>query len=178
MRLFYCLECKAVTKVEDYEGPRDPQTGEALRQDALLEDYIQRHMHGLTEETHPGAVHYVLDDSQIDPTVAFHQGGTLSEADRESLESKAFDIVRDHLTKQGRHVAEDLRDEVKDDAMKCWERHGRVEYPGKLCPDYRSASKVLGRRNMNKEDRAYLCTFCPYQVGVEVEKRWRAGGYK
>jgi hypothetical protein len=148
-----------------------------LGRDPLVEDYIERHMHGLTEETHPGAIPYVLDDSQIDPNLANHVG-PLSEADQESFESKAFAIVRDHQSKQGRHVAEDLRDEVKDDAMKCWERHGRVEYPGKLCPDYRSGAKVLGKRNMNKEDRAYLCTFCPYEVGVEVEKRWRRGGYK
>jgi hypothetical protein len=177
MRLFYCLECKAVTKVEDYEGPRDPQTGEALKPDAYLEDYIERHMHGLTEDTHPGAVPYVLDDSQIDPNVGFHRGA-LSEDDQESLEKKAFDIVRDHLTKQNRQVLAELRDEVKDDAMKCWERHNRVSWPGKPCPDYRSGSKVLGRRNMNKEDRAYLCTFCPYQVDIDVEQRWRAGGYK
>ncbi len=169
MLIIHCKHCNALSKVPDYPGRHAPD-GTMLDRFPALEDYVERHKHGLSEEEHPGAsIPYFIDESK-------YMSGDVPRTEDE-IENDAVAYVKSHLADAGVQAGE-LRDELKDDAMSCWEKHQRPEYPGRRCPDYESSAKLIGRKNMAKEDRMYLCAFCPYSVGVETEKRWRRGGYR
>jgi DNA primase len=52
----------------------------------------------------------------------------------------------------------EFRDDLKDDAMACFNRHQR---PSNGCPDYGDPSKVIGRsQGVPPEKRQYLCMYC------------------
>lgn len=70
------------------------------------------------------------------------------------------------------------RDELKDDALYCFEKHNR---PTTSCPDVFSEGKVIGSHESNKridpQQRMYLCHACPYVHGYVVPKARHAKGY-
>ena len=72
------------------------------------------------------------------------------------------------------------RDQIKEDAIECFNRHGR---PQDRCIDVFSESKVLGghesNRRMNPKDRMYLCHACPFVHGYVIpDVRHKKGYYK
>lgn len=160
MRLCYCYRCKTLSKIDDYTGTRPEYDG-------LLQDWIDRHMHGLTLDDHPGGRVWAFEVGQ----------GVEQSPLMDMIERKAVEEVRADLAKVNQEVFE-MRDEVKQDAVACHLRHGQPSWPGKPCIDYQAGAKILGRRNAPKEHRVYLCTFCPYESSVTVAKRAKRGDYR
>ena len=71
------------------------------------------------------------------------------------------------------------RDQVKEDAMECFNRHGR---PTDSCIDVFDESKILGgRRESNRRmpmiSGMYLCHACPYVHGYVIPAVRHAKGY-
>lgn len=70
------------------------------------------------------------------------------------------------------------RDQVKEDAMECFNRHHR---PTTGCVDVFSEAKLLGGHESNKRmpmnDRMYLCHACPFVHGYVIPKVRSAKGY-
>jgi len=72
------------------------------------------------------------------------------------------------------------RDQVKEDAMECFNRHHR---PTTGCMDVFSEAKLLGGHESNKRmpvnDRMYLCHACPFVHGYVIpDVRARKGMYR
>lgn len=70
----------------------------------------------------------------------------------------------------------DYRDELKVDAIRCFNRHNR---PTKGCPDWCDESKTIGRKTgvpVNK--RQYLCMYCPAAEYPTYKERLKLGLYK
>lgn len=159
MRLAYCYECQTLSKIDDAptQNPDD---------DYLLQDWIDRHMHGKHIDDHKGGRVFNVDTEQ--------QGLEESKA-MDAIERKAVEEVRAELAKVNAEVF-NYRDELREEATKCHRRHGQPHAPGKMCIDYRSDSKRLGSKKTFNE-LAYLCTYCPYTSSITVEVRRRRGDY-
>lgn len=168
MRLAYCARCECMSKLPDFTGRTE--------HDASLQDWIDRHMHGFTEDEHPGGQLFTYDvqQSDIDRRVVTEDGRFIGEASADEME--AVQAARSELRKIGKEVDE-YRDELRIDATMCHRKHGQPSFPGKPCIDYRSEKKLIGRRNLPKDALMYVCTMCPYQVSVTVEIRRRRGDY-
>jgi len=70
----------------------------------------------------------------------------------------------------------DFRDELKVDALKCYERHSRPEGG---CIDWCADDKTIGRKiGVPKEHRQYLCMYCPVGSWVATQERHQMGLYK
>lgn len=76
---------------------------------------------------------------------------------------------------QGRAYVE--RDELKDDAMRCFKDHGR---PSETCSDVFSEAKTIGGHESNAHmapnERMYLCHACPFVHGYVIPKTRDAQG--
>jgi hypothetical protein len=130
--------------------------------DPALEDWVTRHSH---DDIH------VPDQNKWEIAVI----------DRLAWEStEAVKQLSTELSKlNGVMYAE--RDQLKDDALKCYGDHHRPTLGG--CPDVFSDAKVIGSHesnlHMKPDDRMYLCHLCPYVHGYVIpEVRWRKGMYK
>jgi hypothetical protein len=70
------------------------------------------------------------------------------------------------------------RDQVKEDAIECFNRHGR---PTDSCADVFSPAKLLGghesNRHMPMSQRMYLCHACPYVHGYVIPQVRHKKGY-
>ena len=161
LRIAYCYQCQSLSKVEPYEGPPE--------YDAHLQRWIDEHLHGKSPDDARGML-FAKEASQFD-----HTGSESGEGD--AIEEQMVEEVRAELRQANLEVYA-LRDSVKEDAVKCHRKHGQPHWPTKPCPDYRSESKSLGRKDMPEQYRQFQCTYCPYQVGVDFEKQWKAGVYK
>lgn len=70
----------------------------------------------------------------------------------------------------------DFRDELKVDAIKCFNRHNR---PTKGCPDWCDESKTIGRKvGIPVDKRQYLCMYCPAAEYPTYKERLKLGLYK
>ena len=155
-RLAYCYECGVLARLDDRKG-NDSDI------DPIGQDWIDRHMHGIAQADHKGGQWFDVDDAELGTD--WQSSEPVRQA-REALKTKAnVDVY-------------DLRDEVKDDALHCFAKHGNPAWPGKKCRDYKSDSKRLGSKNTPKAYQRHMCDFCPYEETVRVEKRWRAGQYR
>jgi hypothetical protein len=166
MRLCYCYHCKTLSKIADYDGEYSFDS-EPLN-DVLLENWVQRHMHGFTEEQHPGGRVFAFQGRDIEV-----QGGRLDGVGVDI--ANEVEHVRSELAQAGHDVFE-LKDELKDEAQKCFLKHKRPEYPDKKCIDYHDDSKWLGRKEKIEGQRVhtqqgYLCSFCPYETNVSIARR-------
>lgn len=182
MRLAGCYFCNTLTKLPDYANVAgDP---EGVHDSALVE-WIERHKHGVPIEETPGPKHggaILMPFEEKDITIVDGKvvgGRHLTAHAGESVDvANEIETVRMGLEK-ATHSAWSFRDEFKEEAFSCWERHQRPDYQdGRRCSNYRDDAKLLGRKNMPKEHRIHLCDFCPYAESVRVEKRWRAGQYR
>ena len=164
-RLAFCLRCDQMSKITDYKGNPD--------YDVVLQDFIDRHLHGYhPDETgpgkpHPGAMLFQVEERQSDidrHVVSDRTGQQLRDESGDLVELSANEIeavqvARKELRKIG-HEIQDLRDELKFDAIVCHRQHGQPSLPGKPCRDYQSEAKLIGRKNTPKELRQWLCTHC------------------
>ena len=70
----------------------------------------------------------------------------------------------------------DFRDELKVDALKCFNKHNR---PSKGCPDWCDESKTIGRKvGVPVDKRQYLCMYCPAAEYPTYKERLKLGLYK
>lgn len=157
MRLAGCYYCNTLSKLADYDGLPE--------NDALLEDWVQRHRHGFHPDE-PGAPRgMVLRLDEMDIEVG---GGGPNDGQKLSI-GNMVEAVKGKLGEQTKKQWE-VRDEVKDDALSCFNKHNNPSWPGKPCSDYKSDAKLLGRKNMPKEHRVFLCNVCPYEETVRMTK--------
>lgn len=70
----------------------------------------------------------------------------------------------------------DFRDELKVDALKCYNKHDR---PKAGCIDWCSEGKTIGRKiGVAPDKRQYLCMYCPVGSWVAEQERIAMGLYK
>lgn len=177
MRLAACFECNTLSKLPDPAVPNEPEA------DAVLIDWIDRHRHGYRDldmdprepGAHPGGQVFGMEENTI-PFLGHERGGSL--VGGKELEDIFLGNVVEKLGEVTGNNHWDIRDELKDDATRCFVRHGNPEWPGKPCGDYHDRIKLVGRRNLPEAHRRYLCDFCPYEESVRVQKRWNAGQYR
>jgi hypothetical protein len=162
MRLLLCRHCRTLEELADYEGPPE--------YDRLLEELVNRH-NKLDARAHEGNVATLMH-----------------------VENRDWEMHRDSILERMRSKDEgfgepwikDAMDTYKEDALKCYSRHGR---PKDGCGDYWSDSKRIGRptpegravlKTMYKlgERDPHLCQFCPVHTFVQTEINWTRGLYK
>lgn len=69
----------------------------------------------------------------------------------------------------------DFRDELKVDALRCFDRHNR---PSGGCQDWCDESKTIGRKTgVPLDKRQYLCMYCPVSTYVAHTERKAMGLY-
>jgi hypothetical protein len=159
LRIAYCFHCSSLTKVEPYEGPPE--------YDIHLQRWIDEHLHGMSVDDHPGGRVFIKEASQFD-----HSGEAGG-----AIEEQMVEEVRAELAQANLEVYA-MRDGIKEDAVKCHRKQGQPSYPGKPCRAYKDDSKRVGRNDVPAEFQQYMCTYCPYEETVRVQKRWDAGQYK
>lgn len=177
MRLAYCYLCRKLERLDDFEIDfNDPRSAE---HDVLLSNWIERHMHGREVDDHPGGRLFPFDDSRenVDTSLRLTDGATLDIDGVAALEMQAVQEVKKKLQENQMEVLE-YRDQLREDAGVCFNKHGNPEFPGKPCIDFECAEKRLGRKNTPKKFQQYLCTYCPYTSTVTVAKRHRRGDYR
>jgi|SRR5436190_10240303 len=175
MRLATCLCCRTITKLSDFEG-HNPDY------DVVLQDWIDRHLHSVPVDQipgplHPGAKVAVVDMPDIVTSSKFL---ALSVEDQERalarIEGEAVINLQSELQAMTQQVFT-YRDDLRDEAAKCYLRHHSPSYPGNGCHDYRDDSKRVGRTKVPAKLQKYLCNFCPYSSTIMVELRRRRGVY-
>lgn len=148
-RLLLCKSCGILYKLPPYEGPAD--------YDMALIDVIDRHLQQASDprpEAHMSLIFRTDDD-------------TAAKLDLETA-------IKKELADQDIFIRE-LRDDLKVDALKCFNRHNR---PSNGCPDYGDESKIIGRKTgVPADKRQYLCMYCPAQEHVTHQLRIRKGMY-
>lgn len=154
MRLLVCKDCRSIEELPDYAGnPRD---------DVLLEDTVSRHMYeGITHEVALIKVPVKWwNDKNIQSKLIkqISQGG-----------SKGLEEI------EGGEDYYGTRDTYREDALKCFQRHGR---PKEGCIDYQNHDKRIGNptsEGWKTGPRVYACNFCPVQTWVDKKKREEQG---
>jgi hypothetical protein len=148
-RLLVCQDCGVMYKMRDHDGPGE--------YDMELIEIIERHLGKASDprpESHRSLI-FRADDA------------TAEKLDMETEIKK--ELVKNHIE------IKDYRDELKVDALKCFNRHGR---PKADCLDYCGDDKVIGRKvGVPKSKRMYLCNFCPVQEYYQHHIRKAKGLY-
>ena len=148
-RLLVCRSCGVLYKMLDYTGPAE--------YDMELLEVINRHL-GQAEdrrpESHPSQIFRCDEDT----------------ATKLNMET----AVKDELMKN--HVwVKDFRDELKVEALKCFNRHNR---PKGGCQDWKDESKTIGRKiGVPKDKRQYLCQYCPVSTFYQTKHFLDIGAY-
>ena len=153
-RMLICNACKTVNRLQDYNTEADPEA----KYDYELRDAIDLHLRkfGSDPNKHPSMVAHIADRELdlIDPS---------------QLEKAIHDDELERFLK-------DTRDNYKSDAMTCFNLHGR---PKAGCQDWCNDNRSIGvTKGKAKEDRQYLCYFCPVATHVATMMRMEAGMYK
>jgi hypothetical protein len=82
--------------------------------------------------------------------------------------------VKGELEKNDVYIR-DTRDELKVDALKCFNRHNR---PKQGCLDWCADDKTVGRKvGVPKDKRQYLCMYCPAAEYYTHRQRIELGLY-
>lgn len=72
-------------------------------------------------------------------------------------------------------IIQDFRDELKVDALRCFNRHNR---PSTGCSDWCDESKTIGRKTgVPVEKRQFLCMYCPAAAWYTHKERKMLGLY-
>jgi hypothetical protein len=136
-------------KMREYDGPAE--------YDMELQELVNRHL-GQAQDKNP--------DSHL--SLIFR----VDEATWEKLGDETS--VQKELLKN-EWVVRELRDDLKVEALRCFNRHNR---PSNGCMDYEDESKTIGRKiGVPKENRQYLCHYCPAQEYVTHKNRLAKGMY-
>ncbi len=148
-RLLICRSCQVALKMRDYDG--DPLY------DVELIEMIERHLGKATDprpESHPAQI-FRVDDGDLDKMT-----------DQQLNEALANDIDV--------QISE-FRDDFKEQAMGCYSLHNR---PQGGCIDWKDDNRVIGRKaGIPRDERAYICDYCPVSTFVEFKTRQAAGLY-
>lgn len=154
-RLLLCNSCKTVDRLGDYASHNDPDA----KYDYDLRDSIDKHLrqskYGSDPSRHPATLMHIADKELdlIDP-------GDLEKAFHD-------DELESYIREQ--------RDHYKEGAMNCFNLHSR---PAAGCIDWCNDNRAIGQvKGKAKEDRQYLCYFCPVATHVATEMRYKAGLY-
>ena len=175
MRLATCLCCRTITKLSDYEGTNPDH-------DVVLQDWIDRHLHSVPLDEIPGPLHPGANIAVVDMPDITRSEKFLSmpiedqERALERIEGEAVISLQSELMRTTQQVFE-YRDDLRDEAAKCYLAHHSPSYPGQPCIDFRDDSKRVGRTQVPPKLQKYLCHFCPYSTTIMVELRRRRGAY-
>jgi hypothetical protein len=141
------------------------------RFDPMLEDFVERHEHGLEDSSH--LRHGVIEVMQVEQKTW------------ESMD--VVKMVKSQLHEQTSQWYED-RDFYREGATECYNKHGNPTIEGGGCPDYMDDSRLIGKAEYHEDGRTitvpkklrqYLCFQCPYQQSyINVELRRKAGMYR
>lgn len=130
-RLLVCKTHGVMYKMRPYDGPAE--------YDMELRELCDRHNAQVPDPQNCRALIF-----RTDPETA------------EKLDVET--AVKKELAEQDVYIR-DFRDELKVDAMRCFNRHNR---PSDGCIDWCNDDKVIGRKvGIPKEKRQYLCMYCP-----------------
>jgi hypothetical protein len=178
-RLALCHCCHTITRLPDppKTAPLVPARWEWVDEDGKTQEHWFRDEAGqqvLVPKWDPSLEDWTARHEHLDvpETVKKHDLWSIDQ-----LSWDATDVVM-HLQQSMREATGNAyaeRDELKDEAMKCFEAHHR---PSDACPDVFSEAKQLGGHESNKHmppnDRLYLCHLCPFVHGYvipEVRRR-------
>lgn len=138
--------------------------------DPMLEDFVERHEHGLEDSTHLA--------SGVIEVMAVEQKTW------ETMDVVA--MVRGQIHAQTSEWYDD-RDTYREGAIECYNKHGNPDLDSG-CSDYLDDSKLIGKAEYHADGRTitvprklrqYLCYQCPYQQAyVNVEIQRKAGMYR
>ena len=82
--------------------------------------------------------------------------------------------LKNELKEQDVYIR-DFRDELKVDALRCFNRHSR---PSQGCIDWCNDDKTIGRKTgIPKDKRQYLCMYCPAAEYYTHRQRIELGLY-
>jgi len=148
-RLLACRSCGTMYKMRDYTGSPD--------YDMELQELINRHL-GQAKDPNPDS----------------HQS-LIFRVDQDTWEKLGDETAVQKELLKNEWVVRELRDDIKVEALKCFNRHNR---PSNGCIDYEDESKTIGRKvGVPKDSRQYLCHYCPAQEHVTHLKRLAKGMY-
>ena len=145
MRLATCLCCRTITKLSDFEGTNPDH-------DVVLQDWIDRHLHGVPVDEipgplHPGANIAVVDMPDITRSPKFFSM-PIEDQERalERIEGEAVISLQSELMRTTQQVFE-YRDDLRDEAAKCYLRHHSPSYPE------RGVHRLSGRLQAGRADQ-------------------------
>ena len=101
--------------------------------------------------------------------------GLIFRTDKETASKlDAETVIKNELKSHDLHIS-DYRDELKLDALRCFDKHNR---PKDSCIDWCDESKTIGRKTgVPANKRQYLCMFCPCSSYVAHQERKEMGIY-
>ena len=146
-RLLVCKTHGVMYKLRPYDGP--PEYDQELR------EICDRHNAQVPDPDNCKALIFRTDPE------------TASKLDMETA-------VKNELKEQDVYIRE-VRDDLKVEALKCYNKHDRPEGG---CIDWCDESKTIGRKTgVPKEHRQYLCMYCPVGSWVATQERLKMGMY-
>lgn len=147
-RLLVCKTHGVMWKMRPYDGPPE--------YDQELIELCDRHNA------------QVPDPDNCKATIFRTDPETASKLDMET-------VLKNELKEQDVYIR-DFRDELKVDALKCFNKHDR---PKGGCIDWCSEEKTVGRKiGVPPDKRQYLCMYCPVGSWVAEQERSAMGMYK
>jgi len=130
-RLLVCKTHGVMYKMRPYDGPAE--------YDMELRELCERHNAQVPDPDNCRALIFRTDSE------------TAGKLDVETA-------IRKELAEQDVFI-KDFRDELKSDALRCFNRHNR---PSEGCIDWCNDDKTIGRKvGVPKDKRQYLCMYCP-----------------
>jgi hypothetical protein len=145
--------------IRDYVFKNDDGTPVLVPEfDPVLEDFVGRHKHDLSDVDGMQAIKVF----PVDPAT-WEKMDVVSQLKQELLQ------VTGEFYEESDHY--------RTEALKCYNAHGNPALPGKACADYCEDSRRIGPKVPPKY-QTYLCHVCPYmQTYVAQEMRHKAGLY-
>lgn len=171
VRLLVCSTCKTIEVLGDYTGPPE----RASQFDIVLNMATEKHKDGVERIPHIGQLFRVKQSAWDSPAA--------QEQIREQVVARLDPNAETGLGAE----AYAIRDNFKDDAFACWEKHLKTV----ACPDYKTDAKLLtpdtqverkeaGLAKFDASNPAlqrWLCEYCPVHSLVQQAQRKKAGLY-
>lgn len=127
--------------------------------DPVMEDFVGRHGHNMADTDALSFIKVWQSDDETWQNMDVVQQIKAELADQQNL------IVEESTY-------------YKDEALKCYNAHKNPDI-STGCRDFLDDSKTIGRTDVPKKHRIFLCHMCPFmQAHVATEARHKAGLYK
>jgi hypothetical protein len=171
VRLVVCATCETVEPIPDYAGP----PSQAAERDTVLNRILEKHRTGVERLPHVGQMFRVKEadwnNMEVRPQIMEQIIAKFNPDSETGLGAEAYA----------------LRDNFRDDAMACWQKHLRTP----ACPDYKTDPYLLTpdtaaeRKEagidkfdpLNPATQRWLCEYCPVHSLVEQARREKMGLY-